>query len=79
LASRSLSRRRFFGLSEENFFTHRTLLSSTRSSGEVADFDRGDDSEKASVVVLDVGRFDNELQTGSSTVMEIFLKKSFFA
>lgn len=50
-----------------------------RSSGEIADFDRGDlKSEKASVVVLNVGRSARIYKQVSSAIMGIFLKRSFF-
>lgn len=66
--SKFVNQHRFLRLSEKNLFVHRILLSSTQSSGEIADFDRGDDGEEASVVVLNVGRFGNDLQTGLSAL-----------
>jgi hypothetical protein len=46
---------------------------------QIADVGLVGDCEKASVVVLNVGWFGKDPQTGSSTIMRIFLKKSLFA
>jgi len=51
IGGESVSQHRFLRLSTKDFFEHPIWSSSTRSSGEVADLDGGDDSEKASVVV----------------------------
>jgi len=77
--SKSVNQHRFLRLSAKDLFTHQIWSLSTRSSDEVAGLDRGDDSEEASLVVLNVGRFGKDLQRGSSTMMGISLKKSLFA
>ncbi len=76
--SKFVNRHKFLRLSNRNLSVHPVLLSSARLS-QIADVGLVGDCEKASVVVLNVGWFGKDPQTGSSTIMRIFLKKSLFA
>jgi hypothetical protein len=73
--SRFVNQPRFVRLSETNLFAHLRLLPSIWSSGEIADFDRGDlYREKASVVVLNIDRSARIYRQVSSAIMGMFLE-----